>query len=86
MSVVARMRVSEVTLNGWATRIKLTPEVPQPGQPHHDEIKAFYEATPQGEFTATIKNDLAAEQFKPGDAFYIRLERVPAEDLAPAPS
>lgn len=77
MGVVARMRVAEVALFGWATKIVLRPEVPQETDPHYEEVKAFYEATPQGEFSAVIKNDLAAEQFQPGDAFYITLERVP---------
>lgn len=79
MSVVARMNVNEVALMGWATRVTLAPVYPQAGDPHEEEIKAFYEATPSGSFVATIKNDLAAEQFKPGDSFYITLERIPAE-------
>lgn len=79
MAVVARMRVSSVTLHGWGTTVRLQPEVPQEGQPHHDEIKAFYSATPAGSFEATIKNELAAEQFQPGKAFYISLEPVPEE-------
>jgi hypothetical protein len=70
------MRVNEVALMGWATRIKMAPEVPQEGQPHHDEIKAFYAATPGGEFTATIKNELAAEQFQPGDVYLLSLEKA----------
>lgn len=79
MSVVARMRVNEVALLGWATRISMSPEVPQDGQPHADEIKAFYAATPAGAFTATIRNEVAAEQFQPGQAYYLTLEPVPAE-------
>jgi hypothetical protein len=79
MGVVARMVVSEVTLMGWATKIKLNPQSPQSGQPHEEEIKAFYEATPQGAFEAVIKNDVAAEQFQPGDAFYVTLERIPRD-------
>lgn len=77
MGVVARMRVSEVSLMGWATRVKLQPIVPaDDNDPHADEIKAFYEATPAGSFEATIRNELAAEQFQPGDEFYISLEKI----------
>lgn len=78
MAVVARMRVSSVKLMGWATMIEMSPEVPQEGQPHAEEIKAFYAATPAGLFTATVKNETAAEQFQPGDVFYLTLEKVSA--------
>lgn len=78
MAVVARMRVSEITLMGWATRVKLQPYMPAKDDPHYEEIQAFYEATPTGGFEATIKNALAAEQFQPGQDFYITLEPVPA--------
>jgi hypothetical protein len=77
MGVVCRFVVTEVSLLGWATRVKLTAQMPQEGDPHYDEIKSFFEATPQGSFEATIKNDLAAEQFQPRKAFYLRLEPVP---------
>lgn len=77
-AVVARMAVTEVALQGWATKVKLAAQVPQPGDPHEAEIKSFFEATPQGHFEATIKNDAAAEHFQPGDVFYLTLERIKA--------
>lgn len=77
MSVVARMKVFELKQNNWGTTVSLQPETPAEGDPHHDEIKAFYAATPTGRFEATITNELAAEQFQLGDTFYISLERVP---------
>lgn len=77
MTVVARMNVSEVALLGWATRVKLQAVyTADQNDPHYDEIKSFFEATPQGTFEAVIKNDAAAEQFQPGDEFYISLERI----------
>lgn len=77
MSVVARMQVHEVTLLGYATRVKLhAVYTADADDPHYDEIKSFFEATPQGLFEATIKNEAAAEQFQPGDQFYVSLERI----------
>lgn len=77
MGVVARMRVNEVALQGWATRVKLVAVVPaDDNDPHAEEIKSFFEATPYGSFEATIKNAVAAEQFQPGDDYYITLERI----------
>ena len=80
MSVVARMRVNSITLNGYSTLIKLNPVMPSEGQEHYEEIKAFYAATPTGEFTASINNELAAEQFQPGKEFYITLTEIPKSD------
>ncbi len=78
MSVVARMKVSEVALLGFGTRVKLNAVYTHDEQdPHYEEIKAFFEATPSGVFEATIKNDRAAEQFQPGLEFYVSLEPVP---------
>lgn len=78
MTVVARMNVNEVALLGWATRVKLSAVYTgDENDPHYDEIKSFFEATPQGEFWAVIRNEAAAEQFQPGDQFYVSLERIP---------
>lgn len=79
MGVVARMRVNEVALLGFGTRVTLgAVYTADESDPHYAEIKSFFEATPQGSFQATIKNDAAAEQFQPGDEFYLTLEKVPA--------
>jgi hypothetical protein len=79
MAVVARLKVQQVTLTGYATGVKLT-QVGQPpaGDPHKEEIEAFHAATPVATFEAQIKNELAAEQFQPGDEFYLSLEKIPA--------
>ena len=78
MSVVARMHVTEVALYGYGTGIKLSAVMPaSDDDPHAEEIKAFFAATPSGSFQAVIKNEVAAEQFQPGDHFYVTLEKVP---------
>ena len=77
MGVVARMQVSEVALLGYATKVKLNAVyTADESDPHYGEIKSFFEATPHGVFEATIKNDAAAEQFQPGDQFYVSLEKI----------
>lgn len=77
MGVVARMRVYEVSLGGWATTVRLQPVVPaEDSDPHAEEIKAFFAATPSGRLEMTIKNEVAAEQFQPNDEFYVSLEKI----------
>jgi hypothetical protein len=77
MAVVARMKVSEVALRGWDTKVTLRPVITT-DDPHSEEIAAFFAATPSGEMWMSIKNEVAAEQFQPGDDFYVSLEKVPA--------
>lgn len=77
MSVVARMRVVGLhSRYAQGTEVELQPYMPTYDDPHAEEIKAFYDATPAGSFKATIKNALAAEQFQLGQEFYVRLEPV----------
>lgn len=78
MSVVARLKVTEISLMEWATRVKMQAVVAQ-DDPHSEEIKAFHAATPSATFEATINNSLAAEQFQPGKHFYLSLDPVPSE-------
>lgn len=75
MAVVARMRVFSVEAFQWGAKLKMQ-AVCAADDPHDEEIKAFFEATPSASFEASIKNDVAAEQFQPGDQFYLKLERV----------
>ena len=37
----------------------------------------FWEATPNGRLEMQVNNPVAAEQFQPGDRFYLTFERVP---------
>lgn len=76
MSVVARMQCQSVKLTTWGAEVELTAVCPQVHHPHKAEIDAFFLATPVGKFTATIKNELAAEQFQPGVEFYVSLEKI----------
>lgn len=81
MSVVALMRVTSTEQFGHNTKVNLTPAyVPDESDPHYAEIKSFFDATPQGKFEAVINNEKAAEQFQPGYAFYLSLERAPDKD------
>lgn len=86
MSVVARMRLVSITVTSWATSVRLQPAPLDPKDPHYEEIKAFFAATPSGSFEANVSNAAAAEQFQldPGNPkdFYLTLEPVP---LAPVP-
>ena len=77
MAVVARMRVNSIELFGSSTKVKLgAVYTASEDDPHYDEIKSFFEATPFGVFEASIKNDRAAEEFQPGDEFYLSLEKI----------
>lgn len=77
MSVVARMKCNSVKLTGWATIIELNPVVgTAEDDPHYEEIKSFFAATPSGQLTMTVNNEVAAEQFQPGDEFYVSLEKI----------
>lgn len=80
MGVVAKFQVTEVVLRPYNAEVKLSPvsatddgTVTQPG-----EDKAFWEATPSGALSMTIKNEVAAEQFQPGDKFYVTFDKAPA--------
>jgi hypothetical protein len=79
MAVVARLKVQSVKVYEWGSEIEMfhsTP--PAEDDPHYAEIKAFHAATPAAKFTASIKNALAAEQFQPGQEFYVNF--VPVAD------
>lgn len=60
MAVSAKFQVSRRSEMGWATEVELTPDYAQ------GRNKDWAEATPAGMIRLTIKNDLAAEQFKQG--------------------
>jgi predicted PhzF superfamily epimerase YddE/YHI9 len=66
MSTVAKFYVRSVELCGWATIVKLAAVTK--GGP---ENEAFFAATPNGTLEMTIKNELAAEQFKPGQEWWL---------------
>ena len=70
--VRAKFYVSEVALTTWGTRIKLSAVT------RGEDNKEWSAATPSGTLTMQIKNDLAAEQFAPGQEWFL--------DFTPAPT
>lgn len=60
MAVSAKFQVSKRTDMKWATEVELTPDYAQ------GRNKEWAEATPAGMIRMTIKNELAAVQFKQG--------------------
>lgn len=77
MAVVARFTVHEITTTAYGTKVNLSPLfTSDTNDPHYDEIKSFWDSTPQGQFWMQVKNDVAAEQFQVGDSYYITLERI----------
>lgn len=87
MSVIARFRVHSIAPFGWGTAVSLSP-VHSPDDVEDDatlkEIRSFYEATPNGQLTMTIKNEAAEEQFQVNDEFYLRLDKIPQEKTVAA--
>lgn len=79
MSVVARMETSTVTTSKWGSSVKLQVVSPTEGDPDYEELKSFFAATPSGSLEMTIDNAFAAEQFQPGDHFYVTFDRVPGQ-------
>lgn len=80
MAVICRFRVSEIALLGYGTRVKLsamhTADADAPPEVI-EEIRSFYEATPNGSFEAVVRNDAAAEQFEVGRDYYLSIVPVP---------
>jgi hypothetical protein len=68
MNVTAKFRVLRQTDMKWATEIEMVPDYAD------GRNKEWAEATPAGIIRLTVKNALAAEQFKPGQAFLVTFE------------
>lgn len=71
MGVRAKFYVRSVELFGYSTSVKLGVVT------RGEDNKQWSAATPSGELTMNIKNELAAAQFTPGDEFFV--------DFTPAP-
>jgi len=69
--VRAKFYVYAVELTGYSTTVKMRPVT------RGEDNKAWAAATPYGELSMGIANDLAAEQFSPGQEWYL--------DFTPAP-
>jgi hypothetical protein len=87
MSVIARFRVNTVTPQTQQSEVALS-AMYSPEEVEDDEvlkeIRSFYEFTPSGSLTMTIRNEAAEEQFQVGDEFYLRLEKIPTDQTLAA--
>jgi hypothetical protein len=81
MSVRAKMRVAEVTDLGYQKKIKLV-AVYEGELGKNEENRRFTKATPNGECWMTVDNPYAADQFEPGQEWYLTFE--PVEQAVPA--
>lgn len=82
MSILARFRVNSVHPYGHSTAVSLSPVYSAEGvveDAELAEVRRFYEATPNGQLTMTIRNEAAEEQFQVGDEYYVKLEKIPTE-------
>jgi hypothetical protein len=80
MAVVAKFQVSKVELYSGSSKVFLNPVYAGEGADSKVTTKedgSFWEATPSGVLEMMVNNPLAAEQFQPGDKFYLTFERVP---------
>lgn len=80
MSVVAKFQVTSVeTFQYGGQKVNLQPVYGGEGADPKVTTKEdgqFWEATPMGGLWMQINNPLAAEQFQPGDKFYLTFERA----------
>jgi hypothetical protein len=70
MAILAKFFVQSIELFQWGTTVKLSAVTK--GQ---DDAE-FWAATPNGSIQMTIKNELAAAQFKPGQEFLVTFEQA----------
>lgn len=87
MSVIARFRVHSVHPFAGSTAVGLSPVYSPEGVEDDaalEEIRSFYESTPNGQLTMTISNQAAEEQFQVNDEFYLRLEKIPTDQTISA--
>lgn len=75
MGVRAKMYVTEVGRTQYGGKVAL--RVVSRG----DDNKEWAQATPTGDLTLGIRNDLAFEQFDVGQEFYVDLTPVPTEHV-----
>ena len=70
--VRAKFYVTELAWRQWGVEIKLAAVT------RGEDNKQWSQATPAGSLTMTVKNELAAEQFAPGQEWYLDMVPVPA--------
>lgn len=79
MAVVAKFSVGSVEQFTYGSTVRLQAIMPADSDDKitRDENTRFWEATPNGRFEMTVNNPAAAEQFQPGDQWYLTFERAP---------
>lgn len=75
MSVRAKFRVNMIEDYGLSKKIKMN-VVYEGSLGPNEENKRFAKATPNGECWMTVDNPYAADQFKPGDEWYVTFDKV----------
>lgn len=71
--VRAKVYVSELGYTQWGTKVVLQPVT------RGEDNKAWAAATPSGRIELTIKNESAADQFAPGQEWFVDLIPVPVD-------
>lgn len=69
--VRAKFYVSGINLQQWGTTIKMQPVT------RGEDNKEWSAATPSGELTMTVANEKAADQFAPGQEWFLTFTPVP---------
>ena len=79
MAVVAKFHVSHVDAYEHNAMVFLHPVYAPPGSDERVTSKedgSFWDATPSGELKMSVTNAAAAEQFQPGQDYYVTFERA----------
>ena len=71
--VVAKFYVTELAWRQWGVEVKLQAVT------RGEDNKMWASATPVGNLTMTIKNEVAAEQFAPGQEWLLEMVPVPKD-------
>ena len=81
--VKAKFSVGYVKAMTHGSEVHLNAVHPGNNEGDLEEHKKFWEATPNGQITMTIKNSAAAEDVQPGDFHYVTFERADAAAQVP---
>jgi len=70
VAVVARLNCISIEETQWTKTVKFQPVVPS-DDPHSEEIKAFFVATPSGTVFHSVPADTVLTGVEPGKQFYL---------------
>ncbi len=78
MSVVAKFKVSSVESFEYGSKVRMNPVCPPADDTKvtSKEDGSFWEATPSGTLEMHVNNPGAAEQFQPGQCWYLTFEQA----------